>query len=61
LCFPCLAVSKVATPEQSDFQTTLGEFRKALPLESPAVLLIGRVFARALKGRNWNLPTEAAR
>jgi hypothetical protein len=46
--------SKVTTPQQTDFRTTLGEFRKALPLESPAVLLIGRVFARALKERDWN-------
>jgi uroporphyrin-III C-methyltransferase len=58
---PCLAVSKVATPEQSNLRTTLGEFRNAAPLESPTVLLIGRVFARALQARNSNLLTEAAR
>jgi hypothetical protein len=53
--------SKVATPEQSDLRTALGEFRKALRLGSPAVLLIGLVFAGALKARNWNLLTKAAR
>ena len=58
---PCLAVSRVSTSEQSEHRTTLGEFRKAGPLESPTVLLIGRVFARALKERNSNLLTEAAR
>jgi uroporphyrin-III C-methyltransferase len=57
---PWLAVSKVGTPEQSDIRTTLGEIRKAAPLESPTVLLIGRVFARALKARDSNLLTEAA-
>jgi uroporphyrin-III C-methyltransferase len=57
---PCLALSKVATPEQSSLRTTLGEFRMATPLESPTVLLIGRVFARALKVRDSNLITEAA-
>jgi len=58
---PCLAVSKVSTPEQSDLRTTLGEFQTAAPLESPTVLLVGRVFARALKQRNWNSLIEIAR
>jgi uroporphyrin-III C-methyltransferase len=56
---PCLAVSRVSTPEQSNLRTTLGEFRKATPLESPTVLLIGRVFASAFKARDSNLLTEA--
>jgi len=34
---------------------TSESFSKGLPLESPAVLRIGPVFARALKERNWNL------
>jgi uroporphyrin-III C-methyltransferase len=57
---PCLAVSNVSTPEQSEVRTTLGEFRNAARLESPTVLLIGRVFAHALKEPYWNLLTEAA-
>jgi uroporphyrin-III C-methyltransferase len=57
---PCIAVSRVSTPQQSDIRTTLGEFQKHAPLESPTVLLVGRVFARALKERNGNLLTEAA-
>ena len=61
LCLPCLGVSKLAAPEQYDLRTTRGEFRKAPPLESSAVLLVGRVFPLAVKERNWNLPTEAAR
>lgn len=58
---PCIAVSKVSTPQQSDIRTTLGEFQKHAPLESPTVLLVGRVFARALKVLKSNLLTEAAR
>jgi siroheme synthase len=58
---PCLAVSKVSTADQSGIRTTLGEFQKHTPLESPSVLLVGRVFARALKVPNSNLLTEAAR
>lgn len=57
---PCIAVSKVSTPEQSDIRATLGEFQKCAPLGSPTVLLVGRVFARALKWRNQNLFTETA-
>lgn len=57
---PCVAVSKVSTPEQSDIRTTLGEFQKRAPLGSPTVLLVGRVFARALKRRSRDLFTETA-
>lgn len=57
---PCVAVSKVSTLEQSEIRATLGGFCKAAPLESPTVLLVGRVFARALKQRDYELFTETA-
>jgi uroporphyrin-III C-methyltransferase len=46
---PCVAVSNASTPRQSEIRCTLADFPRHAPLESPAILLIGRVFAHTLK------------
>jgi uroporphyrin-III C-methyltransferase len=51
---PCIVVSKVSTLEQSEIRTTLIEFQTHAALDSPAILLIGRVLERAIQGHVLN-------
>ena len=43
--FPAVIVSRVSTPQQREWVTTLAHLHEAPPLESPSVLLLGRSFA----------------
>jgi uroporphyrin-III C-methyltransferase len=45
--FPALIVSRVSTPEQQQWATTLGELESAPEMESPSILLLGRTLENA--------------
>jgi uroporphyrin-III C-methyltransferase len=46
---PCIVVSQATTPAQSQSGTSLGELHNMPTVEPPAILLIGRSLARALR------------
>ena len=53
--FPAVLVSRVSTPDQREWPTTVAELDKIPPMEAPTILLLGRSLERALNNAASNL------
>lgn len=53
--FPAVLVSRVSTPNQREWPTTIADLDKIPPMEAPTILLLGRSLERALNNAVSNL------
>ena len=52
---PCAVISKVSSPQEKRYQTTLGLLHRAPILPSPSVLIVGEILATAASGELQSL------
>jgi uroporphyrin-III C-methyltransferase len=58
--FPVVIASRVSSPDQREWPTTLAELDDAPPMEAPSILLLGRTFARTNRKATASLVALAA-